>query len=116
MKIDDIVQRIKDSDKFTPEEKEKLLKIVEWIRACINALRDAIRSALTFLRRHQEFAKVMGITILLALIAALVPFIGQLCAALTLIVGLGWAVAADLRANLDSLFQLVDLEKGATQI
>jgi hypothetical protein len=103
MKIDRIIARIKAAQKLSDEQKARLVRICERIRAVIAAIRKAIHGIYIWARNHRTFINVMLIAVIVAVILNQIPLVGQTLGTLALLCGAVLAALRQFQASLEEM-------------
>ena len=106
MKIDNVIARIKASEKLSDGQKARLIRICERIRLIILAMRRAIHGTRDWMRAHKTFIGIMVVALVLAIILSHIPIVGQVLAMLALLVGAVVGALKQVQASLEEILGL----------
>ena len=106
MKIEQLIERIKASQKLNEEQKARLIRLCERIKAVFAAIRKALSSIREWARTHRAFINVMLVALVVAIILNQIPLVGQVLATVALLVGAVVGILKQFQSSLDEMLGL----------
>lgn len=102
--IDRLIKKIEDS-KLSDERKQMLIRMLQRIRAVIEAFRKFFKGLYEFLRSHKHLSKAAVVGLLLAIAVSHIGYIGPALACLIVMFAICYGLLREFDEGFRTLFE-----------